>query len=273
VIWDYSHQDEWLIVRDVLVTGDLTYWSHAFQGSVHQDHYYVKISENDGQSWIILSDLSAMAPYPSPNGYNQWETPYVVDLSPYLGQVLDIAWQAVDGDGQGLWYSWSIDDCSVGLTKLDLLSTQDGYNIYRKDPQGGDFVKINTSPVMSQTYEDEVATSGVYQYFLVQASGECSEYLSSDTITVDVVTGITEDTKPKSIRIFPNPANDQFNITSSDYIIQLEIFDDKGVCLIKKSLSPCKNPILYTQNLSSGIYFVKIITDKSFSIEKVIIIK
>ena len=64
VTWDYNHQDEWLIAGDIFVDGDLTFWSHAFQGSLHQDHYYVKASADGGVTWDVLLDLSAMPPYP-----------------------------------------------------------------------------------------------------------------------------------------------------------------------------------------------------------------
>ena len=46
--WDYNHQDEWLIAHDIYVNGDLTFWSYAFQGSLHQDHYFVKVSVDHG---------------------------------------------------------------------------------------------------------------------------------------------------------------------------------------------------------------------------------
>jgi len=126
--WDYSHQDEWLIIRDVNVTGNLTFWSHAYQGSIHNDHYKVELSPDGGTTWELLLDMTNLPVYPSFNGYNQWETPYEIDMTPYLGQTVDIAWHAVDGDGQGLWYSWAIDDCFIGT---DLISPA-SYDIYRK---------------------------------------------------------------------------------------------------------------------------------------------
>ena len=50
VSWDYYHQDEWLIAQGIEVTGALQFWSYAFQGSVHLDHYYVKVSVDNGST-------------------------------------------------------------------------------------------------------------------------------------------------------------------------------------------------------------------------------
>ncbi len=121
VNWDYDHQDEWLIAHNIAITGNLTFWSYAYQGSTYLDHYYVKVSPDAGTTWVVVFDLSALPPYPD---WNSWLTPYVVDLGAYLGTNLDIAWQAVDGDGAGLWYVWGIDDLTVGADKLDVSGLQ-----------------------------------------------------------------------------------------------------------------------------------------------------
>ena len=120
VMWDYAHQDEWLIAHNISVTGNLNFWSYAFQGSTNLDHYYVKISTDNGLTWTSIFDLSAMSAYPSSDGWNKWATPYTVDMAAYSGQAVDIAWQAVDGDGAGLWYVWAIDDLTMGGKKIDV---------------------------------------------------------------------------------------------------------------------------------------------------------
>lgn len=130
VMWDYDHQDEWLIAHNILVTGNLNFWSYAFQGSTYLDHYYVKISTDNGLTWTEVFDLSAMSAYPSADGWNKWDTPYNVDLAAYSGMAVDIAWQAVDGDGAGLWYVWAIDDLTVGAKKIDVSTLQHVSNVY-----------------------------------------------------------------------------------------------------------------------------------------------
>jgi len=118
VWWEYAHQDEWLYTPEITIgAGDqLTFWSYAQQASEHGDHYNVNVSTDGGVSWEVLLDMSALPPFDNPDnpGWNDWQVPYVVDLSAYTGENVQLAWQAVDGDGQGLWWIWMLDAITVG---------------------------------------------------------------------------------------------------------------------------------------------------------------
>ena len=115
--WSFSHQDEWLITPDIELTGSasgvyyLSFWTRGFEGSTHDDHYYVKVSTDYRGTWTVLLDLSDL----TGNDWNKWEYPYVLDLSSYAGQTIKLAWHAEDPpSNDGLWYSWLIDDVEVG---------------------------------------------------------------------------------------------------------------------------------------------------------------
>ncbi len=109
--WDYGHQDEWLMTPQFICppAASLTFWSYVYLGSTNGDHYHVKVSTNNGSSWTSIWDATNLT-----GGWNYYDTPIVVDLNSYAGQEIKIAWQAVDGDGQGLWYVWFLDDVAVG---------------------------------------------------------------------------------------------------------------------------------------------------------------
>ncbi|MCB5270490.1 MAG: carboxypeptidase regulatory-like domain-containing protein [Candidatus Cloacimonetes bacterium] len=112
--WTYEHQDEWLVTPtfDCPPDGYLRFDSYVFLGSVHEDHYYVKISLDDGNSWQILWDASAET-----GGQNTYGAPFVVDLTSYSGQQITLAFQAEDPpSNDGLWYSWFIDNIYIGNT-------------------------------------------------------------------------------------------------------------------------------------------------------------
>ena len=257
IVWDYSHQDEWLIARDIAITGDLTFWSYAFQGSVHDDHYYVRISPDAGQSWDILLDMSALPPYPSPSGYNEWEFQYQVDLAAYLGQTVDIAWQAVDGNGQGLWYSWAIDDCMVGSDYISNLS----YDVYRDSTGAPGFVKVNPQPVPDTTWTDENLTTQTYRYFVIPLFPECTETETSDTITVDVVTSLPGTSDIHGISVFPNPAREILHISSAEPVQSVRLLTPDGREVVNfRRISrydltldiSCNPPGLYILDLSTA---------------------
>jgi hypothetical protein len=113
VKWDYSAQDEWLITNSMnCPAGNLTFDFYGHYGSVNGDNYYVKIS-TDGMNWTPLWNASDL-----PEVDNHYDTPVVIDLQMYYGQNVQFAWNFVDGDGLGLWYSSYIDNVSIGESRL-----------------------------------------------------------------------------------------------------------------------------------------------------------
>lgn len=273
--WDYNHQDEWLIANDIFVNGDLTFWSYAFQGSLHLDHYYVKVSADQGVTWDVLLDMSALPPYPGSGGVNAWVTPYHVDLSQYEGETVDIAWHAVDGDGNGLWYPWVIDDCSIGAEDLrpevepaDAIAPMTassgrypaevlGYDIYREGSGGGGYSRINTDPVTDTTWLDAGLTPGLYRYFIQARFSECEYVSNSDTIIVDVLTGI-EESVPSGISVFPNPVTDHFTVTSREKLSEISLFGFSGELVAKIFPEEPHRATFDTRTLSLGLYLLKV---------------
>jgi hypothetical protein len=113
--WDYNHQDEWLVTPQFTCppNANLLFWTYLYLGSTNADHYYVEVTTNNGISWTVLWDASAMT-----GGWNYYATPISIPLSAYAGSLIYLAWHAIDGPTQdGLWYSWMIDDISVSGAK------------------------------------------------------------------------------------------------------------------------------------------------------------
>ncbi len=269
--WDYNHQDEWLIAKNIFVNGDLTFWSYAFQGSPHHDHYYVKVSADHGATWNVMMDMSALPTYPGGTGVNAWTTPYHVDLSMYDGETVDIAWHAVDGDGNGLWYPWAVDDCSIGADdhqRQQLL----GYDIYRKESGVASFSKINASLVNDTAYADEGLPPGQYQYYVLARFAECENGSNSDTVLVDVITGL-DAIRDLSISVFPNPVTDHFTIVSASELTEIILLETTG------RIAGCWRPAekfrttIDTQGLHDGFYLLRIRTEKAIKNVKICLIK
>jgi hypothetical protein len=109
--WCYSHQDEWLITPQFVcpTNADLTFWSFVYYGSVFGgDHYYVKISTNNGATWTILWDATALA-----GGWNYYTSPIVVGLDAFASQPIKLAWHALSRADNGLGWIWFIDQIIV----------------------------------------------------------------------------------------------------------------------------------------------------------------
>ena len=110
--WDYVHQDEWLITPQFPCPSSavLQFWSYVYLGSTNSDHYYIKISTDNGNTWTVLWDASTLT-----GGWNYYATPITVDLNAYAGQQIKLAWQADDPpSNDGMWYVWFLDDVVIG---------------------------------------------------------------------------------------------------------------------------------------------------------------
>jgi hypothetical protein len=152
--WSTSQQDEWLISPEVAcgATTTLTFETSVFEGSTNLDHYYVKVSTDGGTNWDIVWDASTL----TGNAWNYYAYPYSIDLSAYAGQNIKIAWNAVDGDGQGLWYVWFVDNIAVasgdGMIRIPASSLThkglSGSNAQRHDAiaRDGNMAAIQDAP-------------------------------------------------------------------------------------------------------------------------------
>ncbi|MCX6305234.1 MAG: choice-of-anchor J domain-containing protein [Bacteroidetes bacterium] len=268
--WDYNHQDEWLIAKNIYINGDLTFWSYAFQGSLHLDHYYIKVSSDQGATWDVLMDMSALPPYPGSSGVNAWITPYHVDLSMYAGETVDIAWHAVDGDGNGLWYPWAIDDCSIGAD--DHMQPVIGYDIYRKAPGANGFGKINPALVTDTVWIDSGLTPGQYLYFVQSQFVECERASNTDTIMVDVITGIGG-VGSVEFTVYPNPVSDFFTIRSATALDEIRLYEASG--RLAGNWFPAGKKIMTvdTQDFHAGIYLLMVHAGREIKTVKICIIK
>jgi len=271
--WDYYHQDEWIIARNIYIDGNLHFWSFAYQGSAHGDHYYVKVSTDHGQSWVTMLDMSVLPPFPGIGGYNHWQQPYVVDMSSFLGDAVDIAWHAVDGNNQGLWYYWGIDDCSVGSKKLHLKTGPSYYDLYRSEGTSNNYSKINQAPVYDTSYIDPDLPAGQYHYYIQIVNPDCSEALASDTVMVDVMTSVQDIKNHDGIKVFPNPTHDRIMIRSVLPFDRLMLTDLPGKVVVDAVFRKESETMLDLSGLSPGLYILKVFSGGSCSLVKISLTK
>ncbi|MDD4035457.1 MAG: carboxypeptidase regulatory-like domain-containing protein [Candidatus Cloacimonetes bacterium] len=110
--WSYDHQDEWLITPSFNCPSEayLSFDGYVFLGSTNNDHYYVKASTDNGNTWSVLWDASIQT-----GDWNYYDSPITVDLSAFTGLEVILAFNAVDPpSNDGLWYTWFIDNIYIG---------------------------------------------------------------------------------------------------------------------------------------------------------------
>ncbi|MBW6480577.1 MAG: T9SS type A sorting domain-containing protein [Bacteroidales bacterium] len=118
-------------------------------------------------------------------------------------------------------------------------------------------------------------------------SGVAQDFSSDVTYTVTAEDGLTtqdwivtvfcsttqvDDINNKEYyRIYPNPANDIFTVEGKN-IQSIEITNELGQIILRKEYNDANNQIdVNISNLSSGIYFVRILANEKTAIEKLII--
>jgi len=114
--------------------------------------------------------------------------------------------------------------------------------------------------------------------YTVVSDVECDNYTEQKTTTKRVVA-----TAPESIEetlvIYPNPSKGVFNIKLAIFNVQTDVylFDTTGKLIARKSISKENNSgntiAIGNNNLSSGIYLVKIITKDQTTTKKLIVEK
>jgi len=111
--FSFAAQDEWLITPQFTcpANASLSFYTYGYVGSTNLDHYYVKVSTDGGTNWTPLWDATAIQPA---GNYTYENGPITIPMSTYAGQQIKVAWQAVDGDEEGLWHVWFLDDIAIG---------------------------------------------------------------------------------------------------------------------------------------------------------------
>ncbi len=110
--WDYSHQDEWLITPSFNCppAAHLSVDAYIYRGSTYNDHYYIKVSTDNGANWTVIYDATTQT-----GGWNYYASPLLLDMEMYGGQQIKLAFQAEDPPtDDGLWYAWFIDNLYIG---------------------------------------------------------------------------------------------------------------------------------------------------------------
>ncbi|MFK7749978.1 MAG: T9SS type A sorting domain-containing protein [Kordia sp.] len=89
-----------------------------------------------------------------------------------------------------------------------------------------------------------------------------------DTSTLSV-TNFEDDTN--QIRMFPNPAKAQLNISAPTNLEHIAIYDMSGKLILKKDNFSQNSQIIQLQEIASGLYMVQIKTENTTTLKKLII--
>ena len=99
--------------------------------------------------------------------------------------------------------------------------------------------------------------------------------VSTDSLTCngEIMTGVQKPNNDSFIKVFPQPAAETLNISSSSAEIEnVEIYSAVGKLIYAKSFGSINNVIIPVNKITDGIYLIKIVTNKNIFCHKVQII-
>jgi len=141
----------------------------------------------------------------------------------------------------------------------------EGYCIYRNN------VKLTNNLITNTSYLDKNLLHGNYEYYVVAyyANG-CVSY-PSNRVEETIVLGMMEVEHVCEIVLFPNPTTGQLRITNFKLQIEnVEIIDVYGRKMLAHKIESEKQIEIDISHLQTGIYIVKVLTEKGITIKKTI---
>jgi hypothetical protein len=143
-----------------------------------------------------------------------------------------------------------------------------GYNVYRDDEQINE--QIIFADKLSFLDENvEIGTQYCYQVEVVYK--DCEEPLITEKECHTL--SFSEFPGTQTLHIYPNPATGEFRISSSDFQVEaIEIYDISGNIVFKsETLNPNPDIVINISHFQSGIYFIRIDSEKGSVTGKVVI--
>lgn len=93
---------------------------------------------------------------------------------------------------------------------------------------------------------------------------------TNEATTVFAVLSNDSFNKDTSVKVYPNPAESVINLTAASEIQSVQLYDAQGRVLETMVLGNENSVALDVSNRASGLYFVKVITEKGSKVEKIL---
>ena len=145
-----------------------------------------------------------------------------------------------------------------------------GYNIYIN----GKLIAENNSNELSYHSEDPQLIEEVRSGTSIAEVVAVYENNKTSVSVAKVLNGIWENVKENlatdNIKVYPNPVSDRLYIETETQALTIEIYDVYGRRQVTETPSHQGNVVIDVENLKSGIYFVKINTEKGNMVKRII---
>lgn len=151
--------------------------------------------------------------------------------------------------------NWSlIYSKNITVTITSPIITQNGNILHSNALIGNQWYNQN-GLINGATNQDYVLTSNGNYYVIITRSG-CSS-VKSNTISI-INVGVEQTKMNNSIKIYPNPTEESFCISGFEGVAAMKLIDISGKLILSKQITV--NETILINNLSQGVYIVKLIT-------------
>jgi hypothetical protein len=291
-----------IIFAKIGTDGDVL-WVKSFAASHHEWHdglcwptgiktdpegnIFIKGSHADS---VYFDDILLTSPY-------YWYSKFITKINP-LGNVI---WaKSLNQHGWGYWYDYNQFDIDsegnvyFGMQARDTMDFGDDFQyipsgacdlFVAKYTTNGDLNWVKAMQGNESSY-NWISSVAVYDTLNVFVGGSLGNYLSIDdeeltstnrhgfvTMFGDDISGVKEvyNRNNKQFDIYPNPSNGLVTFTSNFKLNnKIEILNVTGQIVHTVNITSKKQQI-DLRNLSNGLYFIKVSSDKYFKTEKLII--
>ena len=239
-------------------------YSMGFEPTEDYSAWTIEDVNADNNTWFINPSLGNNAPACAVYLYNQdgvtaaddWLITKCIDLDASKVYEVSCWYEAYDSSSpESLNVNIGTSPISTSMT-TQLLS----------------FPSITNTTYLQGDTSFTVPTSGTYYigFHCVSAAGEYALLL--DDINISDVTGIKETQHDASVNVYPIPAKNILNISSTENISNIKIMNVFGQVIYTENING-NNTVINTSAYAEGIYFIQMQTAKGFVTKNITIQK
>ena len=156
--------------------------------------------------------------------------------------------------------------------KWNSISDANRYLLERQTGSDTTYQKVIDSNNILEFVENQIKQNQKYTYRLKVFNAVSESIYSSINLTTSIILGVNLFEKDLLVRIFPNPSKGNMTIIFPETISgNLSLFDLKGAIVFDQTFTKLNQYYLTVNNLKSGVYILKIDSNRGIFIEKIVI--
>jgi hypothetical protein len=232
----------------------------------------------DGAVWENLSDYGL--------SYNWNIQAYVEVVSGASATIMPLVDNTVYSEKALTLKQGTMKEEGVAIDRSNSSRSFTNFNVYRMGPGETDYTLLTEvlwveGQEAYQYFDDVAATPNTYCYKVTAVWESATDYCESapapakfspmDDYVCVLVTDVADPNAEGVFSLYPNPANDRVNISSSQAMTDITIYNYVGQVVFRSNLSNANSTTLNTGNYDAGIYVVRINTESGVITRRVTI--